>query len=154
MRIAVDFDGTIVEQDHPYDDLETALRLKPGAKQALMSLKRAGHQLLLWSARSSPMLLVDPNLNPFVAQGVVRVDMETWRRKLPIHKARQKQMLEFVFSELSGIFDAVDDGRGGKPQVDLFIDDKAVAFRGWPELANTYGAVSLPGFSAAGGARR
>lgn len=145
MFFAIDFDGTVVEQSRPYDDLTTPLRFMPGAKEALLSLKRAGHKLLLWSARSSRALLEDPMLDPLVRTGARRVDVDSWRERRALHTARYFEMLDFVERELPGVFDAVDDGAGGKPHVDFFVDDRAMKLgRGlngfdWPTIAQIYG---------------
>jgi hypothetical protein len=144
----VDFDGTVVRQgDHAYDDLEAPLVFMAGAPQALASLRRAGHNLILWSARSSLWLLVDPRLDPLVRAGVRPANMKQWRKSLPVNRARYQQMLDFVARELPGIFDAIDDGRGGKPHCDAFLDDRAFRMgeddmdgeRSWGDIAATYG---------------
>jgi hypothetical protein len=142
MRIAVDFDGTIVTQDRPYNDVTTPMEFMPGAKEALQALRRAGHILLLWSARASRALLYDPNLDPLVRARAVEVNRQAWLDSRALHRARYDQMIQFVNQELPGIFDAIDDGLGGKPSVDLFIDDKAMAFRGpatWARVQRVYG---------------
>ena len=46
MRIAVDFDGTIVE--HEYPKIGKPI---PGAIEVLKELKAAGHHLILWTYR-------------------------------------------------------------------------------------------------------
>ena len=147
MIIAVDFDGTVVEQDgRPYTDVTTPLRFRPGAKEGLLALKRAGHVLLLWSARSSRALLDDPTLDPLVRAGVRKLDRQRWEDQLPLHEARLRQMLVFIQRELEGVFDAVDDGHQGKPQVDLFLDDRALHMGlgaqswSWKSIAYVYGA--------------
>lgn len=142
MRIAVDFDNTVVAQDRPYADATTPLEFIPGAKEGLLSLKRAGHLLLLWSGRASRALLLDPSLDPFVRSGAVKTDRRIWNSSRSIHRARYEQMVAFVEKELPGVFDAIDDGLAGKPNVDLFIDDKALTLRGpgtWTRIAHTYG---------------
>ena len=142
MKIACDFDGTVVSQDHPYEDVTTPLEFIDGAKEALLSLKRAGHLLLLWSGRASRSLLVDPGLDPFVRAGVVEADRRHWQESRHIHQARYDQMIEFVERELPGIFDAIDDGSAGKPSVDIFIDDRSMVMRGpatWARIARQYG---------------
>jgi hypothetical protein len=53
-------------------------------------------------------------------------------------------MVDTVEYGLAGIFDAIDDGRQGKPMADLFIDDKGIKFGGpdgmdWPAIADLYG---------------
>ncbi len=141
MYIAVDFDNTLVAQA-PYDDV-TPLTLMPGAPAALQALKLAGHVLLLWSARASRSLLFDPRLDPLVRAGVRRVSLEQWEASRELHLNRYKQMLAFVEQYLPGMFDAIDDGAGGKPQVDMFIDDKAFKFgsgTGWYEIIRYYGS--------------
>lgn len=138
---AIDFDGTVVQQDHSYDDLGSPLILLPGAKDGLRSLKRAGHVLLLWSARANRALLYDPDLDPLVRAGVRKVHRAAWEKAQPLHWRRYEQMVEFVRENLPGYFDAVDDGLAGKPVVDFFVDDRAIQFRsgGWPAIARTYG---------------
>jgi len=140
--IAVDFDGTVVSQDRSYDDVVTPLEFLPGAREALLSLKRAGHVLLLWSVRASRAHLYDPALNPLVRAGIVPLDRKTWRDSRHLQWARYHQMVDFVDRELPGTFDAIDDGLGGKPSCDLFIDDKAMIMRGgatWARIARQYG---------------
>jgi hypothetical protein len=145
--IALDFDGTIVEQDsRAYDDLVTPLVFKPDAQRAVISLARAGHTLILWSARASLALLEDPELDPLVRAGVRVCDRARWERMQPIHIARYLQMLEFIARELPGVFAVVDDGRAGKPLgVDMFIDDKALrlglglAGFSWAEIEVMFG---------------
>lgn len=145
MLIAVDFDGTIVQDDRPYDDTTTPLRFVPNAREGLQALKRAGHTLLLWSARSNRALWYDPNLDPLVRAGIRRVNIDRWRRDQPLHLARYRQMLAFVGLCLPGVFAAVDDGQQGKPCADLFIDDRALRYGfgadavGWSSIALLYG---------------
>jgi hypothetical protein len=144
MFIAVDFDKTIVA-DGLYD-ATTPLQMIGGAREALTALKAAGHKLLLWSSRSSRALLFNPQLDPFVRTGVRRFNPELWCKEREVHLARHRQMLEFVARELPGIFDAVDGG--GKPVVDLILDDEAALGGGeftpdrWRAVAARYGARS------------
>lgn len=51
MRIAVDFDGTIVE--HRYPEIGTE---RPMATMTLRKLQEDGHQLILWSVREGELL--------------------------------------------------------------------------------------------------
>ena len=46
MIIAIDFDGTLVE--HQYPEIGP---LKPGAKEALLAFKKAGHKIAIWTCR-------------------------------------------------------------------------------------------------------
>jgi len=146
MYIGIDFDGTIVSDDHAYEDLNTPLTFKPGAKEALLALKAAGHFLLLWSARASRAHLEDPTLDPFVRAGVRPLNALRWTERLPLQQARFDQMVTFIERELPGVF-VIDDGLVGKPSVDLFIDDRALRLGesgrgvGWHWIATVYGAV-------------
>lgn len=142
MILAIDFDGTLVRQDRPYDDVETPLVFMPDAERVVPDLHAAGHILLLWSARASRALLYDPMLNPLVRAGAVPLDIAQWRASQHIHLARHRQMLAFLATECAGWFHAVDDGAGGKPLVDMFIDDRAL------RLGDGHGAI---GWSAIGG---
>ena len=147
MIFGIDFDGTVVVQDHsvPYDDVETPLRFMHGAKESLEALKNAGHVLLLWSARASHALRFDPTKDPLVRSGAKQVDPARWRKSQPVNEARFQQMLDFVAAELPGIFDAIDDGSGSKPLVDVFVDDKALSFGkganglSWYDIESMYG---------------
>lgn len=145
MLIAVDFDGTIVKDDRPYEDTATPLAFLPGAREGLLSLRRAGHTLILWSARTNRALLYTPEWDPLVRAGIRRVNLVRWEAERPLHWARYFQMLAFVESQLPGIFAVVDDGLQGKPMADLFIDDKALRYGfgadavGWQSVALLYG---------------
>ena len=128
-----------------YDDTDSPLEFLPGAREGLLSLKKAGHTLLLWSARMSAALLIDPTLDPLVRAKVRRIDRDAWERSQPLNQARCQQMLDFVDQHLAGVFAAIDDGAGGKPQVDVFIDDKALrpgygpGAMAWSRIAFLYG---------------
>lgn len=146
MIIAVDFDDTIVSQaGRSYDDVTTPLQFMPGAREALTSLKRAGHVLLLYSGRSNRSGRIDPDLDPMVRAGLRRVDRGHWEENRKINEARYQQMVRFAYDELPGIFDVIDDGQQGKPYADLFIDDRALSFgRGplsmrWDTIARVHG---------------
>lgn len=141
MIIACDFDGTIVSQAHAYEDLESPLEFLPGARDAVLALKRAGHTLLLYSARANRALLDDWRLNPLWATGAVPVDLAWWEEHKALAQARYDQMVAFVNLELPGVF-VVDDGRAGKPTgVDLFVDDRnfGTEYIDWAEIEALYG---------------
>lgn len=145
MHIAIDFDGTVVSSAHAYGDLDTPLQLLPGSKDGLRALKRAGHVLILYSARANRSLWEDPELNPLVRAGVVRINRSAWEKSKELHLARYRQMIDFANAELPGMFDAIDDGKQGKPMADLFLDDLAIrvghgaAALIWPQVAAIYG---------------
>lgn len=149
MVIAIDFDGTLVSETHKYEDLDTPLQLLPWAKEALEALKRAGHLLVLVSARANLSLRVDPMLDPLTKAGVRRFDPRRWKASKVLNEARYEQMLAFVELELPGLFDAIDDGQSGKMRADLFIDDRGLRYsRGgglaadWPTIVSMYGEPS------------
>jgi hypothetical protein len=143
--IAVDFDGTVVDDSRPYADTTSPLRLLPGAKEGLAALKKARHTLILWSARSNRALREDPALDPLVRAGVKKLDRAAWEQARPLHQGRYEQMLSFVKQELPNIFDAIDDGTCGKVAAQLYIDNNALRFgrnlsgMGWPAIAVEYG---------------
>lgn len=138
MIIAIDFDHTLVE-DAPYD-ASTTLKLKPRAREAVTALKRAGHILVLWSGRTNRSLMYLAEFNPLVRNGVVGDANTDETREL--HAARYRQMLEFIELELPGVFDAIDDGRQGKVEADMYIDDRALSFgpgASWRDIELLYG---------------
>ena len=142
MVFAIDFDGTLVEQDKPYADTWSEPKLKPGAVQALVALKAAGHVLVLWSGRNNKSRVTLAELDPLVRAGV-RPDRLTDASR-QIEADRYRQMTHFIEQTLPGLFDAIDDGRCGKIAADVFVDDKAIQFGGaggatWADIARTYG---------------
>ena len=142
MYFGVDFDHTVAKQSGKSGEL----KLCAGAGTALRSLKDAGHVLLLYSARANRALREDPMLDPLVRCGVRRLNRDQWEKERPLHQARYEQMIDFVNKTLPDVFSAIDDGMQGKPDVDLFIDDKVLnissdrQFSSWREIANFYGA--------------
>lgn len=140
MRIAIDYDGTIIRQDLPYDDVTSTPTFEPHAVEALHALKAAGHFLILYSARNNRWL-------------------RTRSRTARLNQLRFERMVAHVDQTLAGVFDVIDNGTDGKPSADLFIDDKAVRYgRGdgaldWWELGEMLGDladnvnedVSIPG---------
>lgn len=153
MLIAVDFDGTLVEEaGRSFEDVTAPLRLRRGALAALRSLKAAGHVLVLSSSRANLALREDPELDPLVRSGKVPLDREQWRRSQAVHVRRFSQMMQFVsVAPVVGLFDAIDDGRQGKVSADLYIDNNAVRLgmggagaHSWEEIARTWGRVYRP----------
>ena len=140
MIICIDFDGTVVLQDRPWGNLEGELTFIDGAKEALESLKRAGHTLILYSGRANQANRIDWHKNPGYVNGTIPFDVKAWEKAKPIHEELYKEMLDFVAKELPGVFAYIDSGEQGKPSCDLFIDDKNVEFHGdWQEIAFQYG---------------
>jgi hypothetical protein len=145
MIICSDFDGTVVRADRPYEDVTSPLQFQHGAREALLSLKAAGHTLVLFSARTNRALLYTPDWDPLVRAGIRKPDLVRWHKERPLHWARYFQMLEFVQRYLPRVFDVVDDGLQGKPTADLFIDDRALRYGygsdavGWQQIQTLYG---------------
>ncbi|MFA6166772.1 MAG: hypothetical protein WC700_09155 [Gemmatimonadaceae bacterium] len=151
LTFAIDFDATIVRADQPYADVETPLQFMPGALEALTALKAEGHTLVVFSGRANRAKRIDPRLDPLVAAGVRRLDVERFKAGRVLEQARYQQMLDFVAENLEGVIDAVDDGRCGKVAADIFVDDKALGFGlatdrvGWAEIAARYGRAERKG---------
>lgn len=144
MRIAIDFDDTIVKQNKPYAQTDGKFDFMPGAKVGLYELANAGHRLLLWSARASLHLRKNWRLDLFRSKPP-RSDEEGMKAYYALNEARFVEMVNFVDVQLPGVFFAVCQGNGSKPSVDLFIDDKALHFgggNGWPEIAANLGNKS------------
>ena len=145
MWIVIDFDGTIVLPVGDSGDPLDPVQLQPGVVDGLMSLKRAGHKLLLYSARANRSIRIDPWLNPLIKNGALELDLDKWQRNQPIYEARYQQMVDFVGKMLPGMFDGIDDGQQGKPNVDMFIDDRARGFRvkkpekAWKKIMKKWG---------------
>jgi hypothetical protein len=119
MIIAVDFDGTIVNHEFPEIGEE-----KTGAFQTLISIKKAGHKLILWTCRNDN----DPALHG--------------RRVLT-------EAVEFCASK-GIVFDAVNSNIAGigfnpypKIYADLYIDNRAMWNYGfivdWKRLKQYFG---------------
>ena len=146
MFVAVDFDDTVVSQaGRDYGDVTTPLRFMPGAREGLAALKRAGHTIILSSARANRAIRENPRLDPLVRAGSRRVNWNDWPAIQKVAEARYRQMVEFVDRQLAGLIDAIDDGQVGKVTADLYIDDKAlrvghgVTAMNWRLIATTFG---------------
>lgn len=114
LKIAVDFDGTVVEDARP-------LRWKAGAREFLVAAKSMGHTLILHSCRATPPRddsNADTEASEFYSTGKApdRV-LATWRLfdEMRTFLRSQGMMDKFAF-----IWQMP-----GKPNADLFIDDKA-----------------------------
>lgn len=106
MKIAVDFDGTIVEHRYP-----AIGEVKPFAFETLRELQKRGHQLLLWTYRWGKEL---------------DEAVEFCRKNGLEFYAVNKNYPEEVFSE---------EECSRKLDVDLFIDDRNIGgFVEWSEV--------------------
>lgn len=113
LRMAIDFDGTLVEPDPP-------LRYRPGAVEALRSLKSAGHSLTLYSARATPLDKQPSDVDDialFYGTGVLPASvLDQWERFDEMRTFLQR-------TGMWAAFDVVWQSPG-KPHVDVFIDDR------------------------------
>jgi len=115
--VAVDFDGVLAEMVPTYDAAPP--RPRPGARRLLQALKRAGWRVLIWSARANRALRFNHDLDPL---GLAA-------RRHPDHaleQARYRAMVDCCEREFAGLYDAIDDGAQGKPEVSYYIDDRAL----------------------------
>ena len=109
MRICIDIDGVLCELRRPGQSY-SEVRPKPGAVERVQQLRSAGHTIVLHTARH--MKTTGGNVGQVLArQG--RVTLE-W---LDEHG--------FGYDEI----------HFGKPYADVYIDDNAVRFRDWGEIA-------------------
>lgn len=137
MIIAVDYDGTVVEDGAPLDPP----KVRAGAKAALVALRRAGHVLVLFSCRSNAAHRLNWRLNPLWTEAIIPFDEADWERQREIWEAMHQLMIKHVEEELPGVFHVVDQGLQGKPVADVYLDDRAfrMSRRSWPEVAMLYG---------------
>jgi capsule biosynthesis phosphatase len=109
VRICVDLDGVICELKGPAKSY-AELKAVPGAVEKLRSLKDAGHYIILFTARH----------------------MKTTGGNVGLVLARQgKTTLEWLDqNEIP-----YDELHFGKPHADIYIDDNALRFESWSEIA-------------------
>lgn len=111
MRIVIDLDGTICpikEKHQTYADLVPL----PGAVERLHTLKAAGHYLIIQTARN--MATQQSNLGR-VVKNIGKVTLD-W---LEDHNI------------------PYDEIYFGKPNADLYIDDRALRFENWDDTTET-----------------
>lgn len=108
-NIVLDWDGTLVPSMWP----EQPTEFLPGAVQALFTLHRAGHQLIVHSARLTPY---DPVTSRKRDPGIVKQEVDYVRRTL------DDKGLTFV-----KIWTLP-----GKPPGSAYVDDKAYRYTGRP----------------------
>ena len=113
MKIAVDFDGTIVEHKYPSIGKE-----RPFAIDTLLRLQADGHQLILWTVRTGELLK----------------DAVDWcaKRGLYFWAVNSNLPPNGLFTEKAGA--------SRKVQADGFIDDANVG--GLPEWGDIYEMIS------------
>lgn len=109
MRICVDLDGVICEIRRPDQDYAEVAPIE-GAAEALRSLRRQGHEIIIHTARH--MRTCGGNVGAVVArQGAVTLQ---WL---------DRHGIEY------------DEIHFGKPYAHVYIDDNALRFTSWDQVA-------------------
>lgn len=107
MKIAVDFDGVLHGYSKGWNGGEIYDDPVPGSKEAMEALQEAGHKIYIFSTRSNKIFHKKDKVDHDKA-------MKAWLEK---HEIPFDKIWTF-----------------GKPMADLFIDDRALPFRGnWDE---------------------
>ena len=116
MRICIDLDGVICELRQPgqsYSELKPTL----GAVEKLRTLRQAGHYIIIATARH--MQTCGGNVGQVIArQGQITLE---WLSRYAIE---------------------YDEIHFGKPHAHVYIDDNALTFRSWDQIAGD--GSSLP----------
>lgn len=107
-RIAIDLDGTICPIKRP-DQSYADLPPHPGAAERIRELRRAGYYVIILTARN--MGTCEGNLGR-VMKNVGRLTLN-WL---------EEHGIEY------------DEIYFGKPNADLYIDDRALRFTSWPDV--------------------
>ena len=108
MRIVVDLDGTICpirQSDQSYADLEPL----PGAVDKLKEMKAAGYYIVISTARN--MATQQSNLGK-VMQNIGKITLD-WLERYEI---------------------PYDEIYFGKPNAEVYLDDRAVRFESWEQI--------------------
>ena len=109
MRIVIDLDGTICtlkQKNETYADV----LVKPGAVEFINKLKQEGHYIIIQTARN--MATCESNMGK-VIKNVGKVTLD-WLEKN-----------EVVYDEIYF----------GKPNANLYIDDRAFRFEDWQNMS-------------------
>lgn len=110
MKIAIDFDGVIHEYSKGWSDGSIYDPPVAGTKEALEKLKAEGHYIMIFTTRTNSM----------------------FRKK---DEVDQKTMIENWMKEHDLPYDKI--WTFGKPMADIFIDDRAIGFKGkWDDTLN------------------
>jgi len=116
MKICIDVDGVICELRQP-EETYASVQPRPGAIQKMKALKKAGHYLILNTARH----------------------MGTCKSNVGLVVARQgKTLLDWLAQHEI----PYDELWFGKPNADVYIDDNAYRFNTWDEIVDD--ASNLP----------
>jgi len=105
--VAIDFDGTIVEDKYP-----NIGPLKENAVSCIKLLKELGCYIIVTSCRTSPN-----------------------RTSSVTERSLQRQIMQKFLRENDIPYDWVDDGTQGKVVADIYVDDRAIRFENnWDEI--------------------
>jgi capsule biosynthesis phosphatase len=111
MRLVIDLDGTICPTKQKHESYADLMPL-PGAVEKLSEIKSAGHYIILSTARN--MATQESNLGR-VLKNVGKITLD-WLEKHQI---------------------PYDEIYFGKPNADLYIDDRALRFEQWESVTET-----------------
>ena len=115
MRLVIDLDGTICEIRKP-EESYAGVKPKPGAAEAIRSLRKDGHYVIIHTSRH--MKTCNHNQGLVLAKiGKVTLD---WLEKHGV------EYDEIIF---------------GKPLGDLYIEDLALPFKSWQETVKKVRAM-------------
>lgn len=103
LTVAVDFDGVLHMYSKGFQDGSIYDQPVPGAAQALQALKEKGYKIYIFSTRSNKIFHKKDS-------GDQNAAMEAYLKK---HQIPYDRIWSF-----------------GKPMADIFIDDRAIGFRG------------------------
>jgi hydroxymethylpyrimidine pyrophosphatase-like HAD family hydrolase len=122
--VVVDFDGTLC--DHAFPDVG---KVKPGAKEALTAIRKAGYGIIISSCRTSRWF------DEFFPEGTLA----------PLERKSFADMVTFL-AENEIPYDVIDDGSKGKPLGDLYIDDRGLRFQdNWDQIGAMFKGVGENG---------
>jgi hypothetical protein len=117
LTIAIDCDGTLVEAGAGPQD---KLTWRPGAKDAIKALAKAGHRLVLFSCRSNPIhdgMGRQRDAEDFYRWGTVpQAVQDSWHYFGTMRKFLQDEGVWDLFAEVWQ--------SPGKPLAEVYIDDR------------------------------
>jgi capsule biosynthesis phosphatase len=108
MRISIDLDGTICHIKEPHQSYSN-LTPVPGVIEKIKELRNAGHYIIISTARN--MATQDSNLGK-VIKNIGKITLD-WLEKYHIE---------------------YDEIYFGKPNAEIYIDDRAIRFSNWEEI--------------------
>jgi len=110
MRLIIDLDGVICPVKKPEQDYSDLMPL-PGAVERLRELKKAGHHIVIMTARH--MATCESNVGKVM-----------------------KRMGKLTFDWLDKYDIEYDEVYFGKPNGEVYIDDRAIRFTEWDKITD------------------